>query len=266
MKPVTAGERLYLHMRDEILDLCGKGSMRWANAGILFDTLSGGPDYLAYVKGAAAIHATRRLLRYWSDERESVSEESQHVRKVAIFVRTEMFPSIGDEVSRRIARAVIEAERASRQSISRSCRTEVLRERKQQFCYLCGHKLDAAAKEGSSNHLSLEHLWPMSLGGDSIEENLLPACDRCQIDTQDTVSWEWPNIHNLVLPSSPSTGAMNSVNRSVRYARHYLSALRSCEGENLSLKQAFIRIGPMNTPVSHSPTGLPVTFFDLLTA
>ena len=266
MKPVTAGERLYLHVRDEILDLCGEGSMRWANAGALFDTLSGASDYLAYVKGAAAIHATRRLLRHWSDERASVAEESLHVRKVAIFVRTEVFPSVGEEVSRKIARAVIEAERASRQSVSRSCRTAVLRESKQHFCYLCGYRLDAAAAAGSSNHLSLEHLWPMALGGDSIEENLLPACDRCQIDTQDTVSWEWPNIHNLVLPPAPSADAMNSVDRGVRYARHYLLALRSCEGESLSLKQAFIRIGPMKNPISHSPTGLPVTFFDLRTA
>lgn len=266
MTPVTAGERLYSLVRDEILDLTGEGAMRWANAGALFDSLSGGSHFSAYIKGAAAIHATRRLLRFWEDERPSLPDESQHVRKVATFVRREMFPSIGDEFSKKIARAVVEAARVSNRPINQSCRTAVLGQRKRHTCYLCGRLLDPLAVKGSADLLTLEHLWATSMGGDSIEENLLPACRQCQDDTKDALSWEWQNIHNLVLPSSPSAEALDSVGRRVRYAKHYFEAMRSTEAEHLSLKEAFLRLGPMKSPITHIRTGLPLTFFDLQTA
>jgi hypothetical protein len=46
--PVTAGERLYLLIRDEILDLTGSQSIRWANIGTLVDDVSGGPGLAEY--------------------------------------------------------------------------------------------------------------------------------------------------------------------------------------------------------------------------
>jgi hypothetical protein len=104
------------------------------------------------------------------------------------------------------------------------------------------------------------------MGGDSVEENLLPACKRCQNVTKDAMSWEWLNIHNIVLPASPSVDALDSVSQRVRYARHYFEALRSTETQHLSLKEAFLRLGAMKSPITHVRTGLPLTFFDLQTA
>jgi hypothetical protein len=266
VKSVTAGERLYFLLRDEVLDLTGDGAMRWTNIGSLLESVSGGPNFSAYIKGATAIHAMRRLLRFWEDERPEIPDESQHVRKVATFIRGEMFPSIGEEQSRKIARAVVMAERASKRPINSSSRAAVLKETRRHLCYLCGLQLDPRAAEGSPEVLALEHLWPTSMGGDSIEANLLPACSRCQHDTQDALSWEWLNIHNLVLPTSPSVRALESVSRRVRYARHYLEALTATEEEHLSLKEAFLRLGPIKADISYIKTGLPLTFFDLQTA
>ena len=266
MKAVTAGERLYFLIRDEVLDKIGDGAIRWHNLGPLFEDLSGGLHFQMYIKGAAAIHATRRALRFWEDERPMVPEESQHVRKVAGFIRRDLFPSIGEDSSRRMARAIVEAERASNRPISPSCRAAVLKEVKRHPCYLCGHQLDPKAPEGSRDFLTLEHLWPTSMGGDSIEDNLLPACHMCQHHSQDALSWEWPNIHNLVLPSSPSDRALESVSRRLRYARHYLEALTATDDQHVSLKQAFLRLGPIKLPISYVNTGLPLTFFDLQTA
>jgi hypothetical protein len=265
VRPVTAGERLYLLVRDEILDLMGEGVVRWKNIAVLFEDLTGSGTFSAYIKGAAAIHATRRLLRFWHDERPSVLNESQYVRRVSSFVRQEMFPSVGDEPARKIARAVIEAEQACNRSINSSCRAAVLKESRRQTCYLCGKALDPKALKGTVDFLTLEHVWPTSMGGDSVEDNLLPACTRCQHHTQDALSWEWPNIHNLVLPSNPSEQALNSVPRKVRYARHYLEALRISTREHLSLKQAFLRLGPASAQLGYVATGLPLTFFDLQT-
>ena len=265
MKPVTSGERLYLLIRDEVLDLTGEGAVRWKNIGVLFEDLSGNISFLAYIKGAAAIHATRRLLRFWHDERTGVLNESQYVRRVSAFVRQEMFPSIGEELSRKVARAVIEAENACDRSIKYSCRAAVLKERKRHACYLCDRTLDPKAQQNDDGFLTLEHVWPASMGGDSVEENLLPACKQCQHHTQDALSWEWPNIHNLVWPANLTEQTLDSIPRKVRYARHYLEALRLASKERLSLKQAFLRLGPIRTPISYVPTGLPLTFFDLRT-
>jgi hypothetical protein len=265
VKPVTAGERLYLLVRDEILDLTGEGAVRWKNIGVLFEDFNGSSAFLAYIKGATAIHSTRRLLRFWHDERPGILNESQYVGRVSTFVRQEMFTSIGDEPSRKIARAVVEAEQACDRSINSSCKAAVLKKRQRHTCYLCGGKLDPTALQGTPGFLTLEHLWPTSMGGDSVEGNLLPACVQCQQHTQDSLSWEWPNIHNLVLPSNPSKRALHSVPRNVRYARHYLEALRIAENEHLSLKQAFLRLGPIGTQLGYVATGLPLTFFDLQT-
>jgi hypothetical protein len=265
VRPVTAGERLYLLIRDEILDLTGSQSIRWANIGTLVDDVSGGPGLAEYIKGATAVHATRRALRFWESEREHLPDESQHVRKVAMFVRREIFPSIGEQLSQRTARAVIAAERQSHRPISPNCRASVIQKNRRPECYLCGLSLDRMAVAGASNALTLEHLWPASMGGDSVEENLLPACNRCQNLTKDAVSWEWLNIHNLVLPVYPSAHALESVSQRVRYAKHYFDALKSIETGQMTLKEAFLRLGPMKSPMTHIRTGLPVTFFDLQT-
>lgn len=261
MRAVTAGEHLYLLVRNEILGGDSRAH-EWRNA---LPMVSADDDFIAYLNGAAAVFTTRRLLRHWSDERWSVPNESQHVRKVMTFAKTEIFPRIDEETCRRLARAVIGAHQASGRKIPDGCRRSVLRERLQHSCYLCGQLLSPQAPRGDRAHLTLEHIWPASMGGDSIEENLLPACSDCQHDTQDALSWEWANIHNLVLPAAPSDDALQSVNRRIRYARHYFQILRSVEHRGLSLKEAFLRIGPIRSPITHVHTGLPVTFFDLQT-
>jgi hypothetical protein len=130
---------------------------------------------------------------------------------------------------------------------------------------LCHAELDPKAPENTPEFLSLEHVWPKSAGGDSIEENLLPACNKCQNVTKDTLSWEWFSVHNLVLPIEPSASAIASVSRKGFYARHFLEAMRTAGEENLSLKDAFVRLGPIRRAVYSKSTGEPTTFFDLVT-
>jgi hypothetical protein len=265
MKPTTAGERLYLLVRNELLDLNAKGPASWPSFGALLDDLTGGSDFGAYVKGAVSVFATRRILRYWQYEKPKISDESLYVRRIGGFVRQELFTAIGRETSEKLARAVVKAEQESGRAISPACRKSVLDGKHKHTCYLCGRELNSKAGASSPEFLTLEHLWPNSMGGDSIEDNLLPACSRCQIDTQDALSWEWVNVQNVMLPASPSSDALNSINGRVRYARHYLEVLREATLEACTLKQAYLRIGPIKSPLTFIDTGLPVTFFNLQT-
>lgn len=265
MKPKTQGERLFLLLRDELLEASGHGHIRWSNLCSLLDQVGGRPEFGDYLRGAAAIHVMRRLLRFWEAERLITSQESQYVRKVASYIRDEVLTSLGDEDTSRLARAVIAAEKSCNQTISPSVRSRVVGGRQQIRCYLCPATLSPSATQGQPGFLTLEHLWPQSVGGDSVEENLLPACARCQDTTKDTMSWEWFNVHNVVLPADPSTSAIASVTRKGHFARHFLEAMRVANEKHLSLKEAFIAIGPMKQPVGSVSTGGPTTFFDLET-
>lgn len=265
MKPKTQGERLFLLLRDELLEASGRRHIRWSNLSGLFDQVGGRPEYGDYLRGAAAIHVMRRLLRFWEVERLVTSQESQYVKKVASYVRDEVLSSLDDEDTARLARAVISAEKSCNQRITNSVRSRVVGGRKQIHCYLCPATLSPNAAQGQPGFLTLEHLWPQSVGGDSVEENLLPACERCQDTTKDTMSWEWFNIHNVVLPANPSDSAIASVTRKGHFARHFLEVMRMAKEKHLSLKEAFVAIGPIRQPVASISNGGPTTFFDLKT-
>jgi hypothetical protein len=67
-----------------------------------------------------------------------------------------------------------------------------------------------------------------------------------------------------MLPTEPSKEALKAIPWSTRIARHYHYALSMCEERRISLKDAFINIGPVQT-ISYCPTNYPITFFDLRT-
>lgn len=264
MKPTTNGEQLFLLLRDELLESIGHGHQNWSNFQTLLKQIGGCDDFGNYFRGAATIHVMRRLLRYWEDARLQIGQESQNVSAVSRFIREDGLPGLSDSDTFKLARAVIEAERSSCQPITKTTRAKIINGRKQLSCYLCNAALSPASTEGEPDFLTLEHLWPQSIGGDSIENNLLPACTRCQVTTKDTISWEWLNIHNIVLPPKPSNEAIASVTRKGHFANYYFNAMRLADRKNISLKAAVVELGPMKKPIESEFTGNPITFFDLL--
>lgn len=263
MKKITAGEKLFCLIRDEVLDSVGVGHLKWSNLALLFPHLGNDERFVKYIKGAIAIQLMRRLLRYWTETKILLGDESSYVRKISDFVKQDVFPGLTSDLVTKLSRAIIAAETASDRPISKDVRKRVIRSSTTVHCYLCNDRLDPTAGEEHAAHLTLEHVWPTSIGGDSVEANLLPACKECQKITKDTASWEWLNIHNFVFPASPSKKALHSVPRRVRFAKYYFDAVTLCDQRGLSLKEAFLQLGPMPSDLTHVNTGLPVTFFDL---
>lgn len=266
MKKTTMGEKLFYLIRDEILDQTGQRDLTWSNIGTLFNDVSGNPEFAHYIKGATSIYVMRRLLRFWKQEHILTANESQYVRQVSSFIKQEVFPSLDNTLVSKLSRAVIQADQVSKKDISPSVKKFVIRERTKLTCYLCGCHLDQKAKSNDDAYLTIEHLWPTSIGGDSIEGNLLPACLECQEVTKNTASWEWLNAHNFVFSISPSKDELDwKRNRRIFFAKHYYEATKLANSNNLSLKEAFLKIGPIKRPLTHNYTSLPVTFFDLKT-
>lgn len=54
-------------------------------------------------------------------------------------------------------------------------------------CYLCGIPLSRKRKRSDS--YTIEHVWPISFGGDTTIENLLPACGSCNSKRGHVLSW-----------------------------------------------------------------------------
>jgi hypothetical protein len=164
----------------------------------------------------------------------------------------------------RIARLVVNALACSYRGVTQATRRRLLNGSTTVTCYLCGVPLDATVlDQQDARFLTFEHLWPKSAGGDNIDENLLPACRFCQEAKADALSWEWLNVHNLILATRPSPVAYRAVTRGAKVARRYLHVMELCEENRLSLKEGFVRAGPWQTQLTSARTGSPVTFFDL---
>ncbi len=51
-------------------------------------------------------------------------------------------------------------------------------------CYYCGKKV-------KPSELTMDHVIPLSRGGRSVRENLVPACKECNTKKKYLAPWEW---------------------------------------------------------------------------
>lgn len=51
-------------------------------------------------------------------------------------------------------------------------------------CYYCGRKVNPS-------ELTMDHVIPLSKGGRSVRENLVPACKECNNKKKYLLPWEW---------------------------------------------------------------------------
>jgi hypothetical protein len=111
-------------------------------------------------------------------------------------------------------------------------------------CYICGTYLDFTVPQ-QQNSYTLEHIWPRAYGGNSIEENLLPACDSCNSrKKRHFATWVMPAVQSLLLGIAPGEQRLSEIEGSYKFSLHYRAAQKLAAAERLSMKQAFLRIGP----------------------
>lgn len=264
MKLCTNGEKLYVFIRDSVLDSDNASGPDWPNINEFLTDVAGNHRFALYIRGAIAVHAMRRLLRSWIEEKSNINNESNYVKGAKKLIK-EVFPLLSEDLTGRLARLVIRAEKSSFMEIPATAKKNVIGKHGSAQCYLCNKKIFDDRPKDHHELLTMEHVWPQSMGGDSIEENLLPACLKCQKDTKDTLSWEWVNVHNIVLPSEPSGNALKSVSRREKIAKHFELAIQVATELQITMKQALLQIGAVEPELKYIRTGYPITFFDLQT-
>jgi hypothetical protein len=112
------------------------------------------------------------------------------------------------------------------------------------YCYICGTNLDFDST-GEINCYTLEHIWPRAYGGDSIEENFLPACESCNSKKKrHFATWVMPAVQSLLLGISPSSQRLEEIEGSYKFSLHYRAAQQLAIDKRLTMKNAFLEIGP----------------------
>lgn len=148
-----------------------------------------------------------------------------------------------DELFRHSERAVSASLAKTMPSVEKRMRSwATLRHPK---CYICGTGLDFDGQGPEESAYTLEHIWPRTYGGESIEENLLPACYSCNNrKKKDFATWTMPSIQSLLLGISPKEQRLQEIDGSYKFSLHYRAAQRIAMEDRSSLKQAFLKIGP----------------------
>ena len=146
----------------------------------------------------------------------------------------------------RIANAVIAAHYASSRPISEALRKLIKEEFRKPQCYTCGQALGWKNSAGLPI-VSLDHVWPAAWGGDSVEDNLLPACSNCNSRRNDLIGWQWVSAQALV-GDHESSSFLATMQRPYKNALHFRALIDYACSERATLKDAALLIGPVLEP------------------
>ena len=110
-------------------------------------------------------------------------------------------------------------------------------------CYLCGIRLGGAA--GAHDQFTIEHLWPLTFGGATVEDNLLPACKNCNDSRKHFITWAWGPVQSTFHASSGGEDPPRELRLALAVARIMLVAGGAAGTRRLlTLKQAAKRVRP----------------------
>jgi hypothetical protein len=113
-----------------------------------------------------------------------------------------------------------------------------------QLCYMCGQSLDFNQNDPIRGY-TLDHIWPRSYGGDSIEENFLPACQSCNTGKKSNfATWAMPAVQSLLYGIAPEEQRLEEIQGSFKFSMHYRAAQQLAIQKRWALKDAFLEIGP----------------------
>lgn len=181
-KPATHGEDLFLRLHDGLggrIELKGPTD---CELGFLITE----QHFVEYVQLAATFEVFMRSIRTLRDFYKG--NETSHSSAFGKALRNEIgLPSRLSqdqqfcEVAKQTGEVICHARRS--EAIERNAiRTA------QSHCYMCGKPL-IKSKTPHKDRLSYEHLWPLSLGGQTIEENIVAGCQFCNNSRKHTVTW-----------------------------------------------------------------------------
>jgi hypothetical protein len=234
----TSGEKLFQLLRHHFLQL-----PQLFEAFDKIDSITSLNSWSDYVKEFVPLNLCERIIscgvslleRYgWTTIFNS--EFKQHVGD-SIFLQT--------QERNRLYRVSCDAVRASQQSVSKTVAggIKAWAQKRHPHCYLCGVKMNFETKQENDSY-TLDHIWPRRLGGESDEDNLLPACRECNNHHKKSfASWGAIAVQSLVFGLEPNT-SLSRMEGSHRFAIYHRDVQGIAIEQGISLKQAYLEVGP----------------------
>lgn len=247
--PVTQGEILYETLVDQFVD----DKKQLTNA---LEVLRSGEfvgrrsaEFSDYYFGLYCFNATARLIKaakYILDE-PSLSEPLYRGNMLGFLINQFEISEFryGRAKVNLLVNLAFDAVRSSGQPISRSTKEKVSRETAEINCYICGCEL-LIASSVATQVVQYEHIWPSSFGGNSIADNLLPACCICNNKKGSMLLWQDGPVHSFILPPNPSENDITMVSRTAKIAKHRRDIFELAIREELTLKGAARKLGHYN--------------------
>jgi hypothetical protein len=136
-----------------------------------------------------------------------------------------------------------EAARSSEQTISNTTKKSLIRDMDEFSCYICGREV-FIENEDPKYVMQYEHVWPRSYGGNSSNENLLPACSCCNNAKGSMLLWQDSHVHSFILKPNPSADEITRIPRIAKIAKHRQAIFEYACSKHSTLKEAAVEIGP----------------------
>lgn len=251
--PATSGERLlFLLLRYHSDWRALSTALKTANAQMArrHDGLTN------FFVGASVLHLQQRLIRQGQDVRELYPyDRSMQIGEMVIRMRDVIGlgpVSYGGDYSALVDEVLTSAEQLDK-PMGPGLKKAV-KKAGPGHCHSCGLQFDIVPQNGS--HIlvaTADHVWPRSLGGDTIEDNLISACDICNSKKGHIAAWQMAWIQPVVFSEFDEASSLKSFPRDLRIALHIRVAMAYAQANMCTLKNAFLTIGPREDPVRIDP-------------
>jgi HNH endonuclease len=110
-------------------------------------------------------------------------------------------------------------------------------------CYMCGIQLKRSG--AGRDRATIEHLWPLSLGGESIEHNLIAACQDCNEKRDNSITWAWGPVQSTDYRHKQDQSPNVGLRISLAVAKLMLEASGERTGRMSTLKEAALQQSPL---------------------
>lgn len=261
-KKVSAGEHLCCYLYDKLIDRTFWD--RFQNRHLHMTGRA--PEFRFFMQAAIALNLTRRLIL-----------AAEHATQFALPTDTGFLAYLDAPLNRLglyplnskgvLVRMVRDSLVHSRHAISPTLRQHMLHwgACEHPSCYLCGCSLNFhLGSVHQSNDITLDHLWPQAYGGDSDEENLLPACRVCNQDKKrDFPLWAACNVHTLNIGHDASEEELKSVGGYFKFAVYNRAVTTLANREKITLKRAYKTLGPWLSTAYYIDSDAAGDFFNL---
>lgn len=241
-KAVTTGEVLFQFILRELYQASSLTEIQ--SLGLL--TVGGRSDFFSdYFLGINAMNMLARCVKKAERVRGTDNEAMHQGSMVTYLQETLGMAKHDDESVDKLARLSLLAASDSKRKIKDSIKRSIRNGRSEVPCYLCGGMCQHNASDANAG-IEYEHIWPASFGGNSVAENLLPACAVCNREKKDMLLWHTGQLFSFVLKPDPSVDELTAITKKAKIAAQLRKIFAKACSEEISLKTAAEILGPVD--------------------